>query len=75
MRVGLCKRLLEACMKTVTVRQLALRLGVDSRLVKGIAMGLGIHPERVPMGNLFSEEQAKRIETHYRKHEKAETPR
>lgn len=56
-------------MRTVTVRQLALRLGVDSRLVKGIAMGLGIRPERVPMGNLFSEEQAKRIEAHYRKHE------
>ena len=62
-------------MATISLRQLAKRIGTTNQVVKGLVIGLGIKPLRTQSEFLFSEEQAQRVEKHYRKHEKDETPR
>ena len=48
-------------MERVSVRQLAIRLGTDARIVRGVAIGLGIRAEKTRSANLFTASQAERI--------------
>lgn len=48
--------------KTVSVRQLARRLGVDPRTVRGILIGLAIHYERTPAADLVREDDARKVQ-------------
>jgi hypothetical protein len=45
----------------VSVRQLALTSKVDPRIVRGVAIGLGISPERTTAADYFTHEEAARI--------------
>jgi hypothetical protein len=47
--------------KLVSVRQIALDLDVDARIVRGVAIGLGISPERTTAADYFTQEEAARI--------------
>jgi len=60
-------------MATISLRQLAKRLGTTNQVVKGLVIGLGIKPLRSPAEFLLTEDQATRIEKHYRKHEIAKS--
>lgn len=50
-------------MKTVTIRQLALRRKPphDQKVAKGACLGLGVEVERTPAGYLISEDDAERV--------------
>lgn len=59
-------------MATISLRKLAKRIGAHNQLIKGLAIGLGIQPQRTAIEFLFTEAQALRIEQHYRKHQASE---
>lgn len=53
-------------MAQISVNQLALELGANPHLIRGIAIGLGIRPVVTSCAHFFNAEQADRIRRAYR---------